>query len=70
VDAVRVFQNAGLPAVANTGLTQAQALEEVRRERRVALFLRGVAFYDARRLNITAPVASGGGRANAIVYLP
>ena len=70
VDAVRVFQNAGLPAVANTGLTQAQALEEVRRERRVALFLRGVAFYDARRLNITAPVGSGGGRANAIVYLP
>jgi len=70
VDAVRTYQNAGLAAVANTGLTQAQALEEVRRERRVALFQRGVAFYDARRLNITAPAASGGGRQNAIVYLP
>ena len=29
-----------------------------------------MAFYDARRLNITAPAASGGGRQNAIVYLP
>jgi hypothetical protein len=70
VDAVRAYQNAGLPAVANTGLTQAQAVEELRRERRVALFQRGVAFYDARRFGFTAPVANGGGRANAIVYLP
>jgi starch-binding outer membrane protein, SusD/RagB family len=70
VDAVRAYQNAGLPAVANTGLTQAQAIEELRRERRVALFQRGVAFYDARRFGFTAPVANGGGRANAIVYLP
>ena len=30
VDAVRSYQNAGLPAVAGTGLTQAQALEEPR----------------------------------------
>ena len=70
VDAVRAFQGSGLPAVANTGLTQAQALEELRRERRVALFFRGVAFYDARRLNIIASAANGGGRANAMVYLP
>jgi len=70
VDAVRTFQQAGLAPVANTGLTQAQALEELRRERRVALFFRGVAFYDARRLGITAPAANGGGRANANVYIP
>ena len=70
VDQVRAFQNAGLAPVANTGLTQAQALEELRRERRVALFMRGVAFYDARRLGITAPAANGGGRANAWVYFP
>jgi hypothetical protein len=70
VDAVRAYQNAGLAPVANTGLTQAQALEELRRERRVALFQRGVAFYDARRFGFLAPVANGGGRANAIVYIP
>jgi hypothetical protein len=70
VDAVRAFQTSGLAPVANTGLTQAQALEELRRERRVALFFRGVAFYDARRLGIIAPAANGGGRANAMVYVP
>jgi starch-binding outer membrane protein, SusD/RagB family len=70
VDQVRTFQSAGLAPVANTGLTQAQALEELRRERRVALFFRGVGFYDARRLGFTVPAANGGGRANAMVYLP
>jgi hypothetical protein len=70
VDQVRTFQSAGLAPVANTGLTQAQAIEELRRERRVALFFRGVAFYDARRLGFTVPAANGGGRANAMVYLP
>ena len=70
VDQVRAFQSSGLAPVASTGLTQAQALEELRRERRVALFMRGVAFYDARRLGITMPAANGGGRANAWVYLP
>jgi hypothetical protein len=70
IDQVRTFQNAGLTAVAGTGLTQVQALEELRRERRVALFLRGLAFYDARRLGITAPASQGGGRTGAMVYLP
>jgi hypothetical protein len=70
VDQVRAFQNSGLAAVANTGLTQAQALEELRRERRVALFMRGLAFYDARRWGVIGPAANGGGRSNAIVYLP
>jgi len=70
VDAVRDFQNAGLAHVAGTGLNATQALEEYRRERRVALFLWGTAFYDARRWGVTKPASQGGGRANAIVIIP
>lgn len=70
VDAVRDAQNSGLAHVANTGLTQADAIEEFRRERRIALYLRGVAFYDARRWGVTAPASEGGGRANANVLVP
>jgi starch-binding outer membrane protein, SusD/RagB family len=70
VDQVRTAQGAGIASVVGTGLTLAQANAELRRERRVALFLRGTAFYDARRWGITAPVSAGGGRAGAMVYLP
>lgn len=70
IDQIRDAQKSGLPPVAKTGLTQAQAIEEYRRERRIALYLRGVAFYDARRWGITAPAASGGGRANANILVP
>ena len=70
VDAERDFQNAGLAHVAGTGLTQAQAIEELRKERRVGLFLRGTAFYDARRWGVTEPASTGGGRAGAIVMVP
>ena len=70
VDAVRDAQGAGLAHVANTGLTEAQATEEFRRERRVALYLRGVAFYDARRWGVTTAVANGGGRAGANILVP
>lgn len=70
VDAVRDFQNSGLAHVAGTGLNTTQALEEFRRERRVALFLWGTAFYDARRWGVTKPAAQGGGRAGAIVIVP
>jgi hypothetical protein len=70
VDAVRDFQHSGLSHVAGTGLTATQALEEFRRERRVALFLWGTAFYDARRWGVTKPASQGGGRANAIVIIP
>ncbi len=70
VDQVRNFQNSGLAAVSGTGLTQSQALEELKRERRIALFLRGLAFYDARRWGVTAPATQGGGRSGAMVYLP
>ena len=70
VDQIRDAQGAGIAHVAGTGLTQDQAIEELRRERRVALYLRGVAFYDARRWGVTASVANGGGRANANVVVP
>ena len=70
VDAVRDFQNSGLTHVSGTGLTQAEAIEEFRRERRVALFLWGTAFYDARRWGVTEPASQGGGRADAIVMVP
>lgn len=70
IDQVRDAQGAALAHVKGTGLTQTAALEELRRERRIGLFLRGVAFVDARRWGVTAPAASGGGRANAIVLVP
>lgn len=70
IDAVRDAQNAGLAHVAGTGLKQAQAIEELRLERRIGLFMRGVAFYDARRWGVTEPVSSGGGRDGAIVLVP
>ncbi|HEX5652192.1 MAG TPA: RagB/SusD family nutrient uptake outer membrane protein [Chitinophagaceae bacterium] len=49
IDAVRQYQNAQLPAVAGTGLTLAQALDELYRERRIALFQKNTPFYDYRR---------------------
>jgi len=70
VDAVRAAQGAGLPTVSGKGLSLAQAKEELRQERRIALCLRGTAFYDARRVGFTTPKANGGGRANAIVLVP
>lgn len=69
INTIRNFQGAAIAALP-TGMTQADALEELRRERRVALFMRGTAFYDARRLGIIKPVAQGGGRANAMVVVP
>ena len=69
IDAVRTYQKAGLTAVTGTGLTKEQALEELRKERRIGLFLKGTSFYDARRWGILKPVAQGGGRTNANVVV-
>jgi hypothetical protein len=49
IDQVRTYQNAQLPAVAGTGLNLAQALDELYRERRIALFEKNTPFYDYRR---------------------
>lgn len=66
INAIRTAQGAGLPAIA-PGATQAAAIEDLRRERRVALLFRGLSFYDARRWGIIDPVAQGGGRTGAVV---
>lgn len=67
IDAVRTYQGAGLAAVGGTGLSLAQAKEELRRERRVAFPFIGLSFYDARRFGIINPIAQGGGRKGAVV---
>lgn len=59
IDAVRNHQDSGLSPVAGTGLNLDEALEELRMERRIGLFLRGVAFYDARRWDVTKTPKSG-----------
>ncbi|MGD9978113.1 MAG: RagB/SusD family nutrient uptake outer membrane protein [Bacteroidales bacterium] len=64
IDNVRNYQNASLAAVSGTGLTKAQALEELREERRIALFINGTAFYDARRWKL---LGTNPGRAKAVV---
>jgi starch-binding outer membrane protein, SusD/RagB family len=61
IDAVRKYQGAGLDAIAST-VTKDAALEELRKERRVALALRGLSFYDARRWEVIS-----NGRTNAVV---
>ncbi len=65
IDAVRSSQGAGLAPLA--GLAKADALEELRKERRVGLFLRGLSFYDARRWGVIDDISKGGGRTNAVV---
>jgi hypothetical protein len=67
IDAVRTYMGAGLAPVSGTGLTLAQAKEELRKERRIALAFRGLSFYDARRLKISEPVSAGGGRTGCVV---
>ncbi len=66
INNVRTFLNSGLAALAGN-ITRVQALDELRRERRIGLFLKNVAFYDARRWDIINPVAQGGGRQKAVV---
>jgi hypothetical protein len=67
IDNVRTYQNAGLTDLSGAGLTQEEALEELRSERRVGLFMKNVAFYDARRWGVLKPLSQGGGRQDAIV---
>jgi hypothetical protein len=65
IDAVRNAQGAGLSATLVPDL--ATAKEELRKERRIGLAFRALAFYDARRWGVIDPIASGGGRTKAIV---
>ncbi len=67
VDAVRTYQGAGVVATAGNQLTAAQAMNELTKEYRVALFGRGVAFYNARRWGWIYDISKGGGSYNNIV---
>jgi hypothetical protein len=66
IDAIRVLQGAGLAPVSGTGLSLAQAKEELRRERRIVCAFRGLSFYDARRWKVIDPKAQGGGRTGCV----
>lgn len=66
IDNVRDFQGANLAAI-NSGSTKAEALEELRSERRVSLLFRGLGFYDARRNGVIDDKSKGGGRSGAVV---
>ena len=67
VDAERAYQGAGVATVAGTGLTLSGALNELTRERRVALFSRGLSYYDSRRWGWIYDIANGGGAYNQTV---
>lgn len=67
IDEVRTAQDANLDPVSGTGLSMADAYEELRRERRIGLFMRGLPFYDARRWGVTDPLEQGGGRQGAVI---
>jgi hypothetical protein len=62
VDQVRAFQGAGVAAAAGTGLTLAQALNVLTRERMAALAYRGLSYYDLRRWGWSYGKNKGGGR--------
>lgn len=66
IDEVRAAQGAGLTAVTAIGLTQDQAKEELRKERRIGLLFRALSFYDARRWGVIDNVSAGGGRSGAV----
>lgn len=61
IDAVRDYMGAGIDAVAGTITTEEDAMQELIRERRVALAFRGVSFYDFRRWGIIYDISKGGG---------
>lgn len=65
LDAVRTLQNSSLAATVGTGLTAADALEEIRKERRIALLFRGLSFYDARRYGVSNGTRTGAHVLNA-----
>lgn len=67
IDQVRASQNAGLPLLAGSGISQDSAISQLHSERRIGLYHHNVAWYDARRWGITAPAAQGGGRIGNIV---
>jgi hypothetical protein len=70
VDAVRIYQGAGVPSV--SGITDpVLAYKELVKERRAALFGRGLSFWDSRRWGWIYDISQGGGSyGNQMLYLP
>lgn len=68
IDSVRTYQGAGVAAIYNTSLTQAQAMTQLTRERRAALVFRGITWYDARRWGWTYATSNGGGSYGNVFY--
>ena len=68
VDAERNYQGAGVAAVSGTGLTLAQAMQELTNESRVALVFRGVSFYNSRRWGWIYDIGNGGGQYAQKIY--
>jgi hypothetical protein len=68
VDAVRNYQGAGVPATKGTGLTEAQALQQVVMERRVSLVFRGLSYFDLRRWGWTYDISNGGGSYGNLLF--
>lgn len=67
VDNVRNYQGANLAPTSGANLTLAAAREVIRRERRIALMFRGLAFYDARRVGFIYNASNGGGRTGCVL---
>ncbi|HMJ69906.1 MAG TPA: RagB/SusD family nutrient uptake outer membrane protein [Cyclobacteriaceae bacterium] len=67
IDQVRDYMGAGVADVAGTGLTLANALQEVVMERRTSLLFRGITFYDNRRWGWTYDKTKGGGAYDQVV---
>jgi hypothetical protein len=67
INAVRTRMGAGL-ADLPTGLTLAEAMQELIMERRVALAFRGLSFYDLRRWGMIYDIAKGGGSYGNTMY--
>jgi hypothetical protein len=67
IDNVRNSQGAALPTLAGTTTDPVIIKEELRRERRIGLAFRGLAFYDARRWGVINDISAGGGRTKTIV---
>jgi hypothetical protein len=67
IDAVRNYQGAGLAATSGAITDPVLAYEELRKERRVGLIFRDVAYYDARRWGVLDDISAGGGRTKAVV---
>jgi len=65
IDNVRSYQGSGVAALAGTGLTASQAMQELTMERLASLAFRGLSFYDTRRWGWTYSMANGGGRYGA-----